>query len=107
MTDETCETAMIAVQGPNARKVLQPLIGDIDQRLDKIEGERSALLSLRHAAMKEVGRAISGIPITWDEKRILYQLIDEHEKSSRDTPAHKDSIEMLLRDVKADVDRNK
>jgi hypothetical protein len=31
--------------------------------------------------MKEVAKAISGMPMTWDEKKALYQLINERENS--------------------------
>ena len=41
------------------------------------------LLYLRHLAMKEVAQAISGMPITWDEKKALYQLINEREQQRR------------------------
>src|ERR1700733_4998105 len=60
---------------------LGSLIAEIDKRLANIQDERSVLLYLRHLAMKEVAQAISGMPITWDEKKALYQLINERENS--------------------------
>ncbi len=58
---------------------LGSLISEIDKRLANIEDERSVLLYVRHMAMKEVAKAISGMPMTWDEKKALYQLISERE----------------------------
>jgi predicted transcriptional regulator len=60
---------------------LGSLISEIDRRLANIQDERSVLLYLRHLAMKEVAQAISGMPITWDEKKALYQLINERQNS--------------------------
>ena len=60
---------------------LGSLISEIDKRMGNMEDERSVLLYIRHLAMKEVAKAISGMPITWDEKKALYQLINERETS--------------------------
>ena len=60
---------------------LGSLISEIDKRLANIQDERSVLLYVRHLAMKEVAKAISGMPMTWDEKKALYQLINERENS--------------------------
>jgi predicted transcriptional regulator len=68
-------------QASGKMKPLGSLISEIDKRMNNIEDERSVLLFLRHLAMKEVAKAISGMPITWDEKKALYQLIDERDMS--------------------------
>jgi predicted transcriptional regulator len=60
---------------------LGSLISEIDKRLANIQDERSVLLYVRHLAMKEVAKAISGMPMDWDEKKALYQLINERENS--------------------------
>ncbi len=60
---------------------LGSLISEIDKRLANIQDERSVLLYVRHLAMTEVARAISGMPMTWDEKKALYQLISERDTS--------------------------
>ena len=70
------------VQRPAESGKMRPLgslISEIDKRLSNIEDERSVLLHLRHLAMQEVAKAISGMPITWDEKKALYQLISERD----------------------------
>jgi predicted transcriptional regulator len=72
---------------------LGSLISEIDKRLGNIEDERLVLLHLRHMAMKEVARAISGMPMTWDEKKALYQLIAE-----RDTTVEGISRSLKLRE---------
>jgi predicted transcriptional regulator len=72
---------------------LGSLISEIDKRLGNIEDERLVLLHLRHMAMMEVAKAISGMPITWDEKKALYQLINE-----RDTTVEGISRSLKLRE---------
>jgi len=62
------------VQRPEESGKMRPLgslISEIDKRLGNIEDERAVLLHVRHLAMKEVANAISGMPITWDEKKAL------------------------------------
>ena len=60
---------------------LGSLIQEIDKRLANIQDERSVLLYVRHLAMAEVAKAINGMPITWDEKKALYQLVNERDTS--------------------------
>jgi predicted transcriptional regulator len=62
-------------------KPLGSLITEIDKRLANIQDERSVLLYVRHLAMKEVAKAISGMSMAWDDKKALYQLINERENS--------------------------
>ena len=60
---------------------LGALISEIDRRLANIQDERSVLLYVRHLAMREVAKAISGMPMAWDEKKALYQLLNERDNS--------------------------
>jgi len=39
------------------------------------------LLYVRHLAMREVAKEISGMPMAWDEKKALYQLLNERDNS--------------------------
>jgi predicted transcriptional regulator len=77
------------MQRPEENKKLRPLaslVREIDRKLTDIEDERSVLLYLRNLAMKEVSRAIGGGSTGgWDERGVLNQLVDENEKSLRDT----------------------
>lgn len=91
------------VQRPAESGKMRPLgslISEIDKRLGNIEDERSVLLHLRHMAMLEVARAISGMPMTWDEKKALYQLIAERDASvesiSRSLKLREDWVRQVL-----------
>ncbi len=91
------------VQRPAESGKMRPLgslISEIDKRLSNIEDERSVLLHLRHLAMQEVAKAISGMPITWDEKKALYQLISERDMTvegiSRTLKLREDWVRQVL-----------
>jgi predicted transcriptional regulator len=82
------------------------LISEIDKRLGNIEDERSVLLHLRHMAMKEVAKAISGMPMTWDEKKALYQVIAERETSVEDISRSLKLREEWVRQVLANLQKS-
>jgi predicted transcriptional regulator len=85
---------------------LGSLISEIDKRLANIQDERSVLLYVRHLAMKEVAKAISGMPMTWDEKKALYQLINERENSVEGISRTLKLREEWVREVIANLQRN-
>ena len=85
---------------------LGSLISEIDKRLANIQDERSVLLYVRHLAMKEVAKAISGMPMTWDEKKALYQLINERENSMEGISRTLNLREEWVREVIANLQRN-
>jgi predicted transcriptional regulator len=85
---------------------LGSLISEIDKRLANIQDERSVLLYVRHLAMKEVAKAISGMPMTWDEKKALYQLINERETSVEGISRTLRLREEWVRAVIANLQRN-
>jgi predicted transcriptional regulator len=76
------------MQRPEENAKLKPLgslIKEIDRKLTRMEDEKSVLLYLRHLAMKEVSRAVGGHSDGgWDAK-VINQLVDENEKSLRET----------------------
>lgn len=97
------------VERPEESGKMRPLgslISEIDKRLGNIEDERSVLLHVRHLAMKEVAKAISGMPITWDEKKALYQLINERETSVEGISRSLRLREDWVRDVIANLQKN-
>jgi predicted transcriptional regulator len=97
------------VQHPAESGKMRPLgslISEIDKRLGNIEDERLVLLHLRHMAMKEVARAISGMPITWDEKKALYQLIAERDTTVEGISRSLKLREDWVRQVLANLQKN-
>jgi hypothetical protein len=56
--------------------------------------------------MKEVAKAISGMPITWDEKKALYQLINERDTSVESISKSLKLKEDWVRAVIANLQKN-
>jgi predicted transcriptional regulator len=60
---------------------LGTLVSEIDKRLIALEDERSVLLYLRHLTMKEVAKMITGLKMSPEKKKVLYHVLDEHNKN--------------------------
>jgi predicted transcriptional regulator len=92
------------MQRPDENRKLRPLatlIKEIDRKLTSLEDERSVLLYLRNLAMKEVSKSVGGRSGAvaaggggrgggagsggQDNRDVLNQLVDENEKSLRET----------------------
>ncbi len=97
------------IQRPRENHKLRPLgslINEIDKRLEGLEDERSILLYIRQLAMKEAGRALSGSTFSWDEKRILSQLIEEHGRNLQEIRRRLNLDEASIREVLADLEKS-
>lgn len=53
------------------------LLKDIDDRLSKLEGEKTVLLFIRNLAMEHASKDLEDKRKTHDERRILHHIIDE------------------------------
>jgi predicted transcriptional regulator len=76
------------MQRPEENAKLKPLgslIKEIDRKLARVEDEKSVLLYLRHLAMKEVSRAVGGHSDGGWDANAINQLVEENEKSLRET----------------------
>ena len=97
------------MQRPEENTKLRPLaslIKEIDRKLAGIEDERSVLLYLRNLAMKEVSKAVGGGTTGgWDERGVLNQLVDENEKSLRETFRGLNMGDAWMRAVLAELGR--
>jgi predicted transcriptional regulator len=65
----------------DARKlsVLSEVLGDIDERMEEIDGERTELLGVRNLAMSEAARVASKFE-ELDKRRVLFHILDEHDR---------------------------
>lgn len=67
------------------------LLAAIDQRLRRLEEERLALLYLRNTVMQQVASTLAGQGRTLDERRVIYEVLDQ-----RNTDPHRLSDELNL-----------
>jgi len=106
---EVFRTLAEVMQRPDENAKLRPLaslVKEIDKKLASIEDERSVLLYLRHLAMKEVSREIGGQSTGgWGGKGALNQLVDENEKSLRETFRGLNMGEEWVKGILAELER--
>jgi len=106
---EMFRTLADLMQRPDENRRLRPLaslIREIDRKLTSIEDERSVLLYLRHLAMKEASKAISGSSTGgWDERRVANQLLEENEKGLRGTLSGLNMSDAWVRAILSDLER--
>jgi len=97
------------MQRPEENAKLRPLaslIKEIDKKLAGLEDERSVLLYLRNLAMKEVSRGVGGGQTSgWEDKRVVNQLVDENEKSLRETFRGLHMGDAWVRAILSDLER--
>ncbi len=61
----------------NRLKIISDLVEDIDEKILRLEDEKTVLLYLRNLAMKHASEELKTQETTHDEKRILHFIIDE------------------------------
>ena len=68
------------VQGERRRlTLLSEILSEVDRRMDGLEGERAQLLDMRNEAMGEAAEIASKLA-TQDMRRVLFHILDEHDK---------------------------
>lgn len=85
---------------------LGTLVGEIDKRLFALDDERSVLLYLRHLTMKEVSKVIAGLKMSPEKKKVLYHVLDEHNKDSAVISNTLKLAEDFVRRVLAELNRD-
>ncbi|MCW4008175.1 MAG: ArsR family transcriptional regulator [Candidatus Bathyarchaeota archaeon] len=89
---------------------LYKLITEIDEKISRIEDERTALLYIRNLAMKRVADILNTQARSTVEKRILYFLLDERcediEKISTDLNLREAVIRETLKKLKNEIPFN-
>lgn len=85
---------------------LGTLVGEIDKRLFALDDERSVLLYLRHLTMKEVSKVIAGLKMSPEKKKVLYHVLDEHNKDSAAISNTLKLAEDFVRRVLAELNRD-
>ena len=59
--------------------LVSEILGDVDRMMREVEEERVALLTVRNAAMTEAARLVGKLE-DLDKKRILFHILDEHDR---------------------------
>jgi len=79
------------------------LLTDIDNKLKELQDERSILLYIRNYAMKEVAKFIQSADRTADEKKVLYHVLDEHNRNVQRISECLNLRESIVRKILAEI----
>ena len=79
------------------------LLADIDSKLKELQDERSILLYIRNYAMREVAKLIRRTDRTSDEKKVLYHVLDEHNKNVQRISESLNLREGIVRKILAEM----
>jgi predicted transcriptional regulator len=79
------------------------LLADIDGKLDELQDERSILLYIRNYVMKEVAKLIQVADRTTDEKKVLYHVLDGHNRNVQRISECLNLRESLVRRILAEI----
>ncbi|MBI3023243.1 MAG: ArsR family transcriptional regulator [Thaumarchaeota archaeon] len=85
---------------------LGTLVGEIDKRLFALDDERSVLLYLRHLTMKEGSKVIAGLKMSPEKKKVLYHVLDGHNKDAAVISNTLKLAEDFVRRVLAELNRD-
>jgi predicted transcriptional regulator len=94
---------------PRSRDRIEPLaeiIGDIDQRISKLEEERLVFLFIRNLVMSEAYKDIQILDDA-DARRVIYSAIDEHDATvtgiSKALNLREDFVREIIEKIKRDL----
>lgn len=91
----------IALDNPDDRErlsLISEIVDDVDKRMRAVEGERVALLSVRNTAMTEAARIASRLE-GLDMKRVLFHILDEHDREVESISQSLNLREMAVRSI--------
>ncbi len=79
---------------------------EIDERIKKLEDERSVLLYVRNTVMKEASRRIREMQTSRDAKMVLYHVLDDRASSVGDISEALNMRESIVRHILAGLKRD-
>src|SRR3989442_2560318 len=96
-----------ALEGQDDRgrlSLVSEILGDVDKMMREVEEERVALLTVRNAAMTEAAR-IAGNLEDLDKKRILFHILDEHDREAESISQSLNLRETVVRSILEELER--
>ena len=84
--------------------LVSEILGDVDRMMREVEEERVALLTVRNAAMTEAARLVGKLE-DLDKKRILFHILDEHDREVESISQSLNLRETVVRSVLEELER--
>lgn len=95
----------LRLPGENRFGSLGALIAEIDRRLINLDDERSVLLYLRHLSMKEASKMIAGLKMSPEKKKVLYHVLDAHNKNTSEVSRALNLAEEFVKQVLSELNK--
>ena len=84
---------------------LSGVLADVDRRMEEIEGERGELLEVRNETMGEAA-LIAGKLTALDARRVLFHILDEHDKEVDSISEALNLREFSVRSILEELEKN-
>jgi len=85
--------------------MLSDVLSEVDKRMELLEGERSELLDIRNQAMREAAD-IAGKLATQDMRRVLFHILDEHDRGVERISEALNLRELSVRSILEELERS-
>ncbi len=85
--------------------LISEILDEVDERIRGVEDERVALLSIRNVAMTEASR-IAGKLEGLDKKRVLFHILDEHDRGVESIAESLNLRELVVRSILEELERD-
>jgi ArsR family transcriptional regulator len=92
--------------GEDRFRSIGKVIAELDAKIQSLEEERSALLYIRNLAMSEVVRLAKEYGKNINARRVLYHILDSHEKNVSEISESVNLREETVRDILRDLERS-
>jgi ArsR family transcriptional regulator len=101
------EKILRSSEGQNRIGLIGKVISDIDKRLEQLEEEKAGLLYIRNLAMSEASKLIKKTESSTDTRRIMYHILDSHNKNvteiSESVNLREETVRNLLDGLEKDL----
>jgi predicted transcriptional regulator len=85
--------------------LISKVLGDVDTGIDAIEEERVGLLSVRNELMNEAAKIVGSLG-DLDTRRVVFHILEEHDRDVASISRSLDMREMLVRSILKELERD-
>jgi predicted transcriptional regulator len=97
--------ALAAPDEKERLSLISDVLSDIDLRIGTVEEERVGLLTVRNELMNEAARIVGSLEDK-DTRRVVFHILEEHDKEVASISQSLDMREMLVRSILEELERD-
>ena len=103
--DKRVREALGAPDEKERLSLISDVLSDIDSRIGAVEEERVGLLAVRNELMYEAARIVGSLE-DHDTRRVVFHILEEHDKEVASISQSLDMREMLVRSILKELERD-